>query len=151
MTALETLRAELERAAAELPEGELAELVGLLAAVQARLVARITTPNRVPADSAPAELVTAEVVAKRFSLAVSSVHELARLGRLPCHMFGRYRRFNLAEIAEVAHKYKTGPVGPVKKPSNGGGFSTPVTTRSPRGRRASKAVSLESAPGAARG
>jgi hypothetical protein len=63
-----------------------------------KLLARLTAPAR--ERTAPAgELVTAEIVAERFHLAVSSVHELARMGRIPCRMFGRFRRFDLAEVA----------------------------------------------------
>ena len=43
-------------------------------------------------------LVTAEALARRLSLSVSTVHELARLGRIPCRMFGRYRRFSVADV-----------------------------------------------------
>ena len=96
---LANLRVALETAAAELPSGDLADAVGLLAAAQARLMGRLTAP--IPTLPEAGEWVTAAEVAQRFKLALSSVHELARQGRLPCRMFGRYRRFNLAEVASA--------------------------------------------------
>ena len=94
-SALEVLREQLEAAVASVPAGDVAEAVGFCAAAQARFLARLT--HVAPAVDAE-QWVTAAEVAQRFQLALSSVHELARQGRIPCRMFGRYRRFNLAQV-----------------------------------------------------
>jgi excisionase family DNA binding protein len=110
---LANLRAALEAAASEVPAADLADAIGLCASAQARMLARLTAPP--PASTDAAEWVTAEEVAQRFHLALSSVHELARQGRLPHQMFGRYRRFNLAivasAVAEPASNSKTISLG----------------------------------------
>ncbi|MBX3024432.1 helix-turn-helix domain-containing protein [bacterium] len=95
---LEELRRALEQAERDLPRAELADAIGACAATQARLHARLTAPPAAPSSSPVGEWVTAAEVARRFSLSVSTINELSRLGRLPHRMFGRYRRFSLAEL-----------------------------------------------------
>lgn len=109
MNALDTLRATLAAAVAELPPAELPDLIGALAAASARAQARLTVPAPTVVST---ELVTAETVAERFNLAVSSVHELARQGRIPCRMFGRFRRFDLAEVAAAGLDSKSARLAP---------------------------------------
>ena len=87
---------QLAAAVAEAPIDRLPDLIGLLAAAQARAMARMVAPA--PAPIATDEWVTAAVVAERFNLSVSTVNEMARAGKLPCRMFGRYRRFNVVEV-----------------------------------------------------
>lgn len=113
MTIVTSLRAALEAAVTNLPAAELPELAGALAAAQARVLARLTNASTAaaPCDN---ELVPAEVVAERFHLALSTVHELARQGRLPCRMFGRYRRFSLAEVGATVSSSESGSLGPGK-------------------------------------
>ncbi len=108
MLTLAELRLVLERVA-ELPAADRADAIGLVAAAQARLLTLLVMPpNAVPADSD--RLVDAETLAERFSLSISTVHELARAGQIPCKMFGRYRRFNLAEVA-AAGGFNLGELG----------------------------------------
>jgi hypothetical protein len=126
---LDALRELLDRALVELPVAELPELVGVLAAADARARARLTAPASTPSTSV--ELVTADVVAERFHLAVSTVHEAARLGRIPSRMFGRYRRFDLVELRAAGLNPKWVSVVPGQKPNGDGRLQTPVTTQSP--------------------
>jgi excisionase family DNA binding protein len=60
-----------------------------------------------PADRAAApliELLTAEQVADRLKLPQSWVEEATRQGRLPCHEFGRYKRYSLPAVIEAAER-----------------------------------------------
>jgi hypothetical protein len=129
--ALDTLRSALDAALVDLSDADVSDAIGACAAAQARLFARITAPAPVTAPTTGA-LVTADVVADRFSLAVSTVHEMARLGHIPCHMFGRYRRFDLAEVAAAGLNPKTASLAPEKDRNGNRHLPTPVTTQSPR-------------------
>ena len=110
---LADLRRALDAAVAELPTVDVADAIGLCAAAQSRLLAKLTAPA--PVADHHDELVTAETVAERFHLALSSVHELARQGKIPCRMFGRWRRFNLAEVAAAGLDSKTPSLAPISR------------------------------------
>jgi excisionase family DNA binding protein len=97
MTRLDELRALLDRALVELPADELPEMVGLLAAADARARARLNTAPAPAATPSPA-LLTAEEVAEHFAVPRTHVYALARQGRLPHVKVGRYPRFNLSEL-----------------------------------------------------
>ena len=109
---LDDLRAVLDRTVVELRLDDLPDLIGMLAAADARARVRLMVLTPTSAVVEVGELVTAEVVAKRFNLALSTVHELARLGRVPCRQFGRYRRFDLGELAAAGLNDKTASLAP---------------------------------------
>jgi hypothetical protein len=50
------------------------------------------------------ELLTAEQLAGRLKLPQSCIEQSTREGRLPCHQFGRYRRYSIAVVIEAAAK-----------------------------------------------
>ena len=92
---LAALRAALDAAVAELPATELPDLVGLLAAAQARAQIRLTAPLPMPKG---VECLTAAQVADAFNVPRSMICELARRGDIPCQHLGKYRRFNLDAV-----------------------------------------------------
>src|ERR1700693_5656072 len=47
-------------------------------------------------------LLTPEQIAERLSLPQSWIEEATRQGRIPCHEFGRYRRYSLPEVIDAA-------------------------------------------------
>lgn len=96
MSTLDTLRSALTAAVAELPDTDVADVIGMLAAVQARLLARLTVPA--PAVVTDNELVTAGQVAQAFGVPVSQIYEQARQRRIPCVRLGKYVRFSIAEV-----------------------------------------------------
>jgi hypothetical protein len=107
---LSALRTALDSAVVSITDAEIPDAIGALASASARLTARLVARDQ-DADSASCpNLVTAEVVAERFHLALSSVHELARQGKIPCRMFGRWRRFDLAEVAAAGLDSKSVPL-----------------------------------------
>jgi len=124
------LRSTLAAAIVDLPVADLPAAVGAFEEAKAEALRRLLAP---PASRAVVgELVPAEVVAKQFHLAVSSVHELARQGRIPHRMFGRYRRFDLAEVAAEVANSEIDRLEPPKKPRRNEHLVGGVTGRSPR-------------------
>jgi excisionase family DNA binding protein len=51
-------------------------------------------------------LLTPEQVAERLSLPQSWIEEATRQGRIPCHEFGRYRRYSLPEVIDAAKRVR---------------------------------------------
>ena len=66
--------------------------------------AQATLADSRPKTSTEDELLTAEQIAERFKVAKTWPHEQARLGKLPCVMLGRWRRFRLADIEAAIAK-----------------------------------------------
>jgi excisionase family DNA binding protein len=67
-------------------------------AAGASLVRPATSSRTTNADG----LLTAEQVAERLSLPQSWIEEATRQGRLPCHEFGRYKRYSLPAVIDAA-------------------------------------------------
>ena len=59
----------------------------------------LATPT---APSVSEELLTAEQIAERLKIPQTWIEEATRQGRLPCHEFGRYKRYSLAAVIEAA-------------------------------------------------
>jgi excisionase family DNA binding protein len=49
-------------------------------------------------------LLTPEQIAERLGLPQSWIEEATRQGRIPCHEFGRYRRYSLPEVIDAAKR-----------------------------------------------
>jgi excisionase family DNA binding protein len=73
-------------------------------AYDAALAAGASLPAVVTSPSGNDALLTAEQVAERLSLPQSWIEEATRQGRLPCHEFGRYRRYSMPEVIEAAKR-----------------------------------------------
>jgi excisionase family DNA binding protein len=69
-------------------------------ALGASLARQATSSQSVAVDA----LLTAEQVATRLSLPQSWIEEATRQGRLPCHEFGRYKRYSLSEVIDAAKR-----------------------------------------------
>lgn len=54
----------------------------------------------------PEDLLTAEQLAARLKLPQSWIEQSTREGRLPCHKFGRYRRYSIAAVIGAAAKQR---------------------------------------------
>lgn len=90
------LRCLLDRAVAEAPAAELPDVVGVLAAAQAKAMARMTSPTAAPASGG--QLVDADALAALFNVPQSQIYEQTRQKRIPCVRFGRYVRFDVAAV-----------------------------------------------------
>jgi excisionase family DNA binding protein len=73
-------------------------------AYEAALALGASLTRQAPQSVAVDALLTAEQVANRLSLPQSWIEEATRQGRLPCHKFGRYKRYSLSEVIETAKR-----------------------------------------------
>jgi hypothetical protein len=112
MSRLDELRAVLDRAVAELPVAELAELVGVLAAAKARALARVLAPTA-PAVATD-DVVDVATLAAELGLAPSWLRAQARTGKLPHLRCGKYIKFKRAEVL-AALEYRMGTPVQAKK------------------------------------
>jgi excisionase family DNA binding protein len=66
--------------------------------------AEFAGPPQTASSKTVNELLTSEQVAERLKLPQSWIEEATRQGRLPCHEFGRYRRYSLTAVLEAARQ-----------------------------------------------
>jgi hypothetical protein len=99
------LRRALDTAVAELPADEIPDAIGLCAAAQARLTARLVARNR-DAESANLfpSLVNAKEMAAILGVPQNWVRDRQRAEQIPCHHLGYYVRFAPAEVLEAVRK-----------------------------------------------
>lgn len=113
------LQRALAAAVAELSDTDVADAIGALASAQARFTARLTAPAVPVGDN---ELVPADAIAATFGVPVSQIAEMARQGRIPSLLIGKYRRFALDQVRQAlteGSSSKTAALQPRKKRSNG--------------------------------
>ena len=136
---LAELRQVLERTAVELPAAELPDLIGVLAATQAKVMARLTAPFLAPAPMAD-ELVDADTLADEFGVPATWFRERARQNTLPHRRIGRYVRFRRADVrAALEADHRMGTPDGAEKPSNG-------AAALPRRYRRTRRLPTQSAP-----
>ena len=71
----------------------------------AALAAGISLAHPAPLSTTTVDvLITSQQVAERLSLPQSWIEEATRQGRIPCHKFGRYRRYSLPEVIDAAKR-----------------------------------------------
>jgi excisionase family DNA binding protein len=125
------LRSVLERAVATASAAELPDVIGEIAAAQARAMARLTAaPAPAPASTA---MMSAEEIAAALGVKASAVLEWARAGKIPVAKFGRFSRFDLAAVrAALEANSKTVRLGAPKTARPDSDLRGPLTTRLPR-------------------
>jgi hypothetical protein len=99
MTAAD-LRRCLDTAVVELPADETADAIGLCAAAQARLLARLTAPVAPVTD----KLVNAKVMAEILDVPEGWVRDRGRGGQIPTHRLGHHVRFSPRAVLEAVRK-----------------------------------------------
>ncbi len=119
MMTVAELRAVLDAAVVEAPTAEIPDVIDLLAAVQAKLLARLAAPA--PPVGPSAVPIDAEAAAVALNVPVSQIYALARQKRIPVLRIGKYVRFDLAAVraalAEVPGS-KTAEYRPRKRHPN---------------------------------
>jgi hypothetical protein len=126
------LRSVLDRAVDELQPDEYADAIGLSAAFQARLLARLTSPaSKSPTTGPMLEWRNAKEIAAELNLKPSAIYLWARTGRIPVEVFGRFRRFNLEAVRRaLAADSKLPPLGTTAD-ANGHRAGNGATYRAP--------------------
>jgi len=61
------------------------------------------------------EFLTPKELAERLHMPLSWVYERSRQGRIPTHRFGKYLRFNLAEVLDAEKEAKENGDSPLTK------------------------------------
>jgi excisionase family DNA binding protein len=94
----------VDRIAVSLPDGRWLVLDRETFAAALVAGADLTATAPLESKSRAETLLTSEQIAERLSLPQSWIEEATRQGRIPCHEFGRYRRYSLAEVIEAAKR-----------------------------------------------
>ena len=96
------LKADVQKAAVELPSAELLVLAAELESLRAWILARIVAVEAARGRETVkvGGLVNASEIATRLGVPVSWVLDQARRGKLPCVRLGRYVRFSIDEVLE---------------------------------------------------
>lgn len=154
---LAILRAELDRAVAELVDADMADAIGLCAATQARLLARMTAP---PAVAVKADgLVDAAEMARRASLPEHWIRDQGRkwirtagAEGIPCVKPGHYMRFDPAAVLEaIRHNRMATPEQSTESSNNSrlrGALSTGVHGMNSRRSRSAASSGVDQHGGA---
>lgn len=123
--------AELRALVGAVPVDELPTIVAELAGLQALALVRIGSAHGGPrSGDTPPRRQTASEVADALGVEASAIYDWARKGRIPSERYGRFVRFELAEV-RAALNSKRGSLGTRKKPRANGHLSDPPTARLP--------------------
>jgi hypothetical protein len=129
MIDLGAIRRALDAVVLELPADDIADAIGLCAATQARLLARLTAPTA----AVPTKLVNAAEMAAILDVPENWVRDKTRADALPHRQLGHYIRYDPIEVLEAVRRLPLHDCGfrGVKKRKENRGGARPVSTECP--------------------